>query len=388
LNDQLGSSVDISDDTIVVGAPGENGSTGSAYVFVRSGTTWSQQQKLTADVPATQETFGLSVTISGDTIAIGAPSDDTAAGVNTGSVHVFTRGGSVWTTQQILARNNAAPPDFFGFSVGLSGDTIVAGSLFGDGFAGAADVFVRSGTTWTQQQKLIPVDTLATGSFGSSVAISGDTVVMGAHNADTETSLDAGAVYLFTRSGLVWTQQQKLIASDGRPLDAFGASVSIDGDTVVVGAVAAEVGAGAAYVFDNVSTADLLVSLGADKTSVKQNDTLTYTVTVQNFGPSRAVNVMVNDTLPAGTVFRSAHANKGQFTAPPPNQNGVVTWYLGDMLNGDQDSAQLVVTVTIKGKTTLTNTATVHSETFDPNLANNTSVLATSVGAGGGGGKK
>jgi uncharacterized repeat protein (TIGR01451 family) len=125
----------------------------------------------------------------------------------------------------------------------------------------------------------------------------------------------------------------------------------------------------------------------ADKTSVKKNDVLTYTLTVRNFGPDQAVNVIVDDTLPTGTVFKSAQANKGHFTAPPLNQNGVVTWYLGDMQNGTQESAQLVVTVTVKGKTTLTNSATVRADTFDPNPSNNTTSLATSVATGGGGKK-
>ncbi len=131
------------------------------------------------------------------------------------------------------------------------------------------------------------------------------------------------------------------------------------------------------------TTADLLVSLGADKTSVKQGDTLTYTVTVRNFGPDYARNVLVNDTLSSGTVFVSAQSNVGNFRTPAPGQTGVVTWNLGDLANNNQQAAQIKVTVTIRGKTTITNTATVSSTSSDPNPANNTASLTTTVATGG-----
>jgi len=125
------------------------------------------------------------------------------------------------------------------------------------------------------------------------------------------------------------------------------------------------------------------VSLGADKTSVKQGDKLTYTVTVQNFGPDTASNVVSNDSLSSGTTFLSASATKGTFTAPPAGQSGTVTWYLGNVLKGEQDAAQIKVTVIIRGKTTITNTATVSSATADPNSANNSASLTTTVVSGG-----
>ena len=132
------------------------------------------------------------------------------------------------------------------------------------------------------------------------------------------------------------------------------------------------------------SSADLLVSQSADKTSVKQGDTLTYTVTVGNSGPNGAANVVVNDTLSSGVAFVSAQANKGSFTTPPVNQTGTVTWNLGSVANGDQEAAQIQVTVMIRGKDTITNTATISSSTLDPNPANNSSFLSTTVQPGGG----
>jgi uncharacterized repeat protein (TIGR01451 family) len=153
------------------------------------------------------------------------------------------------------------------------------------------------------------------------------------------------------------------------------------GDATDIGAV--EVGG--ATPPPPVLAADLLLSLGVNKTSVKQGEQLTYTITVHNFGPEAAANVIVNDTLSSGATFVSAHANKGNFTAPPQNQTGVVTWDLGDLANGSAENAQLVVTVIARGKTTVTNTATASTTASDPNRANNSASITTSIASGGGG---
>ena len=137
-----------------------------------------------------------------------------------------------------------------------------------------------------------------------------------------------------------------------------------------------------------VQHADLLVSLGVDKTSVKQGEQLTYTITVHNFGPDAAANVVVNDTLSSGTTFVSAQANRGNFTTPPTNQTGTVTWNLGDLSNGDAEGAQLVVKVIARGRTTITNTASASTDSSDPNPANNTAAITVSVAAGATGKKK
>ncbi|HSE31425.1 MAG TPA: DUF11 domain-containing protein, partial [Pyrinomonadaceae bacterium] len=133
--------------------------------------------------------------------------------------------------------------------------------------------------------------------------------------------------------------------------------------------------------------ADLLVGLGVNNLNPRQGDLITYTITVRNFGPDTATNTIVNDVLSSGTTFYSANANRGAFTAPSRGQTGTVTWYLGDLTNGGQESAQIQVTVVVKGKTTITNTASVASSMTDPNTANNTASLTTSVVQGGNGGK-
>ncbi len=129
--------------------------------------------------------------------------------------------------------------------------------------------------------------------------------------------------------------------------------------------------------------ADLLISQSADKSTVKQGDTLTYTITVKNFGPDSAIGSVINDTLSSGVTFVSAHANKGSFAAPPVGQTGTVSWNLGNLQSGDQEAAQIEVTVSIRGKSTITNTAAASSSTTDPNPGNNSSSLTTTVQRGG-----
>jgi hypothetical protein len=237
-NDEFGSSVAVQGDTAVVGALAQNNSSGSVYVFTRTGTTWTQQQKLTAADAENGDVFGFSVSISGDTIAVGAAHKG-AGGLQRGAAYVFTRTGTTWAAQQRLTADDAADGDRFGTSISLSGDTVVVGA-FGTAAGGAAYVFTRSGTTWSQQQKLTPSDANPGASFGWSVAVDVDTAVVGA--------FDAGAAYVFTRSGTTWTQQQKLPEADGGPGSNMGTSVAVAGDTAVVGAINGG-GVGAAYVY-------------------------------------------------------------------------------------------------------------------------------------------
>jgi len=255
--DSLGVSVAVSGDTAVVGAHGDDGSAGSAYVFVRSGGAWTEQQKLTASDADTGDQFGRSVAVSGDTAVVGAYTDDTSAGSNAGSAYVFVRSGGAWTEQQKLTASDAVENDELGWSVAVSGDTVVAGAWFDDTpagtSAGSAYVFVRSGGAWTEQQKLTASDAAANDQLGSSVAVSGDTVVAGATGDTTAAGQLAGSAYVFVRSGATWTEQQKLTASDAAAFDVFGIAVAVSGDTVVAGAffddTPAGQNAGSAYVF-------------------------------------------------------------------------------------------------------------------------------------------
>ena len=243
---------------MAVGAPSDDALTGSAYIFVRSGTTWSEQAKLTASDGATDDVFGASVAISGDSVIAGAFGDDDG-GSRSGSAYVFTRSATTWSQQAKLIAGDAATLDDFGNSVGISGNTAVIGA-FGDDDVGAtsgsAYIFVRSGTTWSQQAKLIASDADAFDRFGFSVAISGDTVVAGA-DRDDDVGTASGSAYIFVRSGTAWSQQAKLIAGDAAASDGFGISVAISGDTVVAGAQNDDDGgsnSGSAYVFARTAT--------------------------------------------------------------------------------------------------------------------------------------
>jgi len=137
-------------------------------------------------------------------------------------------------------------------------------------------------------------------------------------------------------------------------------------------------------VFDSSNRSDLTLGLGVNNTSPKQGDLITYTITVRNFGPSTAVNTVINDLLSSGTTFVSARANKGTFTAPPSGQSGCVTWWVGNLANNGQESAQIDVTVVVGARNTITNTASVSSDITDPNLGNNSASITTSVVTGGG----
>ncbi|MDF7799449.1 FG-GAP repeat protein [Pontiellaceae bacterium B1224] len=239
-SDYFGTSVSVSGDTAVVGASGDddNGSSsGSAYVFTRTGGLWSQQQKLTASDGAAIDYFGRAVSVSGDTALIGAPQNDDHGNTDSGSAYVFTRTGGLWSQQQKLTADDGAADDIFGRAVSVSGDTALVGASGNDNGedGGSAYVFTRTGTLWSQQEKLTAGDGAADDYFGTSVSISGDTALIGV-SGDDDNGLASGSVYVFIRSGGLWSQQQKLTADDGAADDDFGNSVSISGDTALIGA--------------------------------------------------------------------------------------------------------------------------------------------------------
>jgi hypothetical protein len=232
---------------------------GSAYVFVRTGTTWTQQAKLTASDGAAGDHFGYSCALNGDTAMIGANWDDDC-GDGSGSLYVFTRTGTTWTEQQKMHSSDEQAGDRFSGSIALVNDTALIGAYWDDDNgvdAGSAFVFTRTGTTWSQQQKLLASDGAAGDSFGSSVSVYGDTAFFGAYGDNDNGNL-SGSAYVFTRSGTTWTQQQKLLASDGAAGDQFsGGSISVWGDTVLIGAMLDDDNgkdSGSAYIFTRMGT--------------------------------------------------------------------------------------------------------------------------------------
>ena len=256
--DLLGQVVGVSSNTVVLGAVGDTPvgtDSGAAYVFVRIEGIWTQEAKLTANDAGAGDQFGWSAAISGDTIIIGAPKD-TPTGIDSGSAYVFIREDGTWTEQAKLTGSTKALNSMFGWSVAIDGDTVAVGALGYSSNAGAAYIFTRTSGVWSEQANLTASDAATNHNFGRSVALSGETLAVGAPGHDAK-GANTGAVYAFLRNDGIWTQQAKLTASDGSTTDNFGWSVSVSGDTVVAGAfgdIAKGLDAGSVYVYTRTGT--------------------------------------------------------------------------------------------------------------------------------------
>src|SRR5712691_6750086 len=253
-NDRFGYSVATNGNTVVVGAYGKNSNTGAAYIFERNqggAENWGQVKKLTASDAAGGDDFGSSVAINADTVMVGAWGKNSSAG----AAYIFERnqgGAEYWGQVQKLTASDAAASGYFGYSVSINSDTVVVGAYGKQ--PGAAYIFERNrggAEHWGQVQRLTASDGVGGDQFGISVAINIDTVAVGANHGNRGTS---GAVYIFERNqnGLEsWGQVKELTADDAALLDEFGISVAIDGDTLVVGAWAINLATGgAAYIFE------------------------------------------------------------------------------------------------------------------------------------------
>ena len=390
-SDQFGESVSISGDSVIVGAKWDDSYRGSAYIFVRDPDTgvWAQQQKLLASDGAAYHIFGKSVAISGDTAIVGA---DYSTGIanSTGFAYIFVRDPAtgVWTEQEKLAPSDGVVNDYFGYRVAIDGETAVVGSglIGGRSYTyeynsgtgnwdesklirtntsesvgrnvsiqgdlaitgapyitsyGSAYIFERNPVSgdWAEQQMLLQSGATSHGNFGYAVAIDSDLAVVGAY-----TTSNGGAAYAFVRDPVsgVWGSQ-KLQVSDGGALHNFGHSVSVDGDTVIVGAQGSDgvvANAGAAYVYtytaspvpditvtDSVApTTDLSVPFGdvSEMTSADQTVTVTNDgsadLTLGNIAqanPLAAPFSILNDTCTAQTLTPAANCSLTVRFSPP-----------------------------------------------------------------------
>lgn len=221
-NARFSQSVAVHADTAVIGAPGAGGNVGAAYAFERSGTVWTERSIPIPSPHGGFDLFGQAVAVLGNTIVVGAPNYD-LLGESSGAVFVYERGATEWTQAgPTLTASDGASQDNFGYSLALDGDTLVIGST-----AQRAYVFVKEDAGWVEQDQLV-VDGGGL-SFGFSVGLSGDRAVVGSYYGGT------GAAYLFERLGSSWSLLQLLVPSDGFPSDQFGWSVDADGETVLVG---------------------------------------------------------------------------------------------------------------------------------------------------------
>jgi hypothetical protein len=365
-NDQFGTSVAVKGDTIVVGAKDEDGlgdamsNSGAAYVFTRCGSAWMQSAYLTASNAQNSDRFGTSVAIDGDMIVVGAPEEDSAAtGIGgdqtsnaasqAGAAYVFRRGVTGWSQEAYLKASNAEMGDAFGSVVGVSGNTIVVSAVGEDSAAtgingaqgndpsyiasGAVYVFTNSGSGWAQQAYVKASNTGGNLNFGESLAINGDTFVAGSidengastgvNGNQTTTASSSGAAYIFLRNADTWAQQAYIKASNTGANDAFGASVAISGDRVLVGAPQedsaatglngddtseAAAGAGAAYLYTRSG------SSWAFTTYVKASNTAIadlFGTAVAVSGSRFAVSAMFEDSGSTGVNGNEADNSKG-----------------------------------------------------------------------------
>jgi len=255
--DFFGHAAAISGDYAIVGAYAEDtgaSEAGAAYIYERSGGVWSQVAKIQASDKQGGDQFGWSVAISGDRAIVGAYNEDTG-GTDAGAAYIFERSGGMWSQVAKIQASGKQAGDNFGVSVAISGDRAMVGAYWedtGGSSAGAAYIFELSAGVWSQVAKIQASDKQADDNFGFSVAISGDHAIVGAMWEDTG-GTNAGAAYIFERSGGVWSEVAKIQASDKQAGDQFGWSVGISDDRAIAGAWEEDTGgtgAGAAYIFE------------------------------------------------------------------------------------------------------------------------------------------
>jgi len=250
---RVGWSTAIDGDVAVAGTNHGDDAVGSAHVFRRSGDTWSNDATLSPwDEPGDQY-FGRDVAISGDLVVVGSPLDD-SVGTNFGCAYVFRWDGDGWSPEAKLVSPAGRRNEEFGNAVAASGNTIFVGAAAELDDFGRVYVFEYDGTDWTPTATLTPSDGTVRDRFGSAIDVDGDAVVIGAARDDGDDIL-LDRAYVFRHDGAAWTEEAKLLASDGVPYVWFGGSVAISGDRVVVGALTEVDGRrrtwfGSAYVYE------------------------------------------------------------------------------------------------------------------------------------------
>ncbi|HYE53351.1 MAG TPA: FG-GAP repeat protein [Chitinophagaceae bacterium] len=239
-NDSFGAAVALSGNYAVITAPnddvGANSNQGSAYIFFYNNNAWTQVQKITASDGVANDNFGTSVAIDGDYLVVGTSNHQQA----TGAAYIFVRNGNTWTQQARIQHNDAEIGDDFGRAVAIQGNKVVVGAPGNDNGQyinqGSAYIFIRNGSTWTQNSKLIPDDLANSDRFGSSVSIDGDYLAVGAPHKSIDSRSRAGAVFVFTTpNGTTWNLQQRITDLSPAFEEYFGRSISIQGSELLIG---------------------------------------------------------------------------------------------------------------------------------------------------------
>jgi len=303
--DAFGTSVGISGDTIVIGATGADfekaTDAGAVYVFRGGGDSWTQISRLEASDSTQDANFGSSVAIDGFTIIVGADGKYFASYPDVGGAYIFdSSGGKAWSQRAILQPFTILPGTYFGASVAVAGNTAIVGAteanVPGASRKGKAYIYNSAGNAWGMSAVLEATDGHQGDFFGQSVSVSGNTVVVGAGAADPDLGAgqiwNAGSAYVFVRGGGGWKQETQLVAEDAESFDRFGTSVSISGSTILVGAAGKtffeQLNAGAAYIFA-LSAGNWVQQSRIQALNPSRNEEFGYAVSIQGDNASIGV---------------------------------------------------------------------------------------------------
>jgi len=379
----FGSALALEGDTLVVGSPGKDDALvpGEVFVYQGGGDSWTLKATLSVSGLNGSDSFGTILDFDGQTIAVGAFGQDGSKG----AVYLYRKPSGGWSSKShdvMLVAADGQANDFFGGSVAVDGDTVLVGANGDDDHgskSGAAYVFVQTGSSWVQQAKLTASDAKAADNFGYSVDLAGNSAVIGASHFSDDA---ADAIYFFTRSEGAWTEQGKITDPDAKTGSKFGLSVAIDSTATVVlaGAFGADAGpgraeknAGAAYLFELEAPVDLALVKQDDRDPVRVGESLTYTLLITNNGERDATGVTVSDTLPDEVSYLSDDSGC--------SRNGqIITCNLGTVgKNGGK--ASVAITVSADSAGSIVNTATVSANEVEADSTDNTDSETTLIKA-------
>ena len=333
--ERFGADVAIDGDYIIVGADqasyNNQSAAGAAYIFHRVGDTWIQQAKIRASNASANYFFGRDVDISGDYVIVGANTADYDQG-NKGYSYIFHRVGDTWVQQaQFDSDGLSLSNDAYGNAVAIDGDYAVVGAYY-DQYRGAIYIYHRVGDTWVYQSKVTSEDIAQFDSFGIEVSIYGDQILVGASGDNS----NAGAAYLFQRSGSVWTQQSKFVASEASSNKSFGRDVSLSNNVALIGAYELQgtVYFGAAYVLNYEN--GVWVEQKLSSAGTKSNDSFAYHLAID--GVKAIVGAFQDDTM--GTDAGAVYSYRQNVYVPP--QSGDLkgnVWY-DENGNGNRETSE------------------------------------------------
>jgi uncharacterized lipoprotein NlpE involved in copper resistance len=378
--DSFGWSVALDGSTALIGADnatiGNNSNQGAAYIFSLSKGVWSQVQKLTAKDGAAQDGFGYAVALDGITALVGAQGATISGNSRQGAAYVFADSKGTWGQTAKLVADDGAVYDNFGDSVALDGTLALCGApgatVGGNQYQGAAYVFTKAGGSWSQADKLSAADGAGGDNFGFAVALSRKTALVGAQNAVINGYRYRGAVYTFADSNGTWSQNQKLIASNGAASDNLGISVAFDGTTALAGADIATrdgiSGAGAAYFYGR-SVLGLAVSAPS---AVAPGDNYVSQVIATNQASVATPAVRIVALIPAAASYVSASASQGDCSEDMDS----LTCDFGSIRgNAGTAKANITLKATHIAPGTIKNTAEVVAQATPPLVASATTAI-------------